>query len=236
MRHHSTTLVLLLALASRLSAQQPAEHESHDMMDMHDAPGSAHMLHMEMTPGRAATRSDSVRAADVARTLKVALAKYRDPKAAEADGFRLFAPNMRNQRIYHYTNYRYALEEAFRFNPAKPTSILYRKAPDGSMELVGAMYSAPKRASVAKLDQRVPLSIAHWHRHVNLCSPKKGEEERYTERKDGAPLFGPESPIATKQACDAVNGEFRPNLFGWMVHANVMLSDDPKVVWGDDHK
>lgn len=236
MRHTATTILVLLAFAGRLSAQQPSEHETHDMMDMHDAAGSAHMLHMEMTPGRSPTRADSARAADVARTLKVALEKYRDPRAAEADGFKLFAPGMRNQRIYHYTNYRYALEEAFRFNPAKPTSILYRKAPDGSMELVGAMYSAPKRMAVAKLDKRVPLSIAHWHRHVNLCSPKQGDEQRWMERNGDVPVFGPESPIATKAACDAVNGEFRPNLFGWMVHANVMLSDDPKVVWGDDHK
>ena len=53
--------------------------------------------------------------------------------------------------------------------------------------------------------------------------------------RDGKPVFGPRSPIATREACDAVGGRFRPRVFGWMVHANVLEGDDPAVVWGMSH-
>ena len=36
--------------------------------------------------------------------------------------------------------------------------------------------------------------------------------------REGEPVFGPRSPIATAEACDAVGGRFVPRLFGWMVH------------------
>ena len=55
------------------------------------------------------------------------------------------------------------------------------------------------------------------------------------ERRAGKPLFGPDSPIVTKGACDAVGGRFFPRLFGWMVHVNAFESDDPRVIWGDHH-
>ena len=55
------------------------------------------------------------------------------------------------------------------------------------------------------------------------------------ERRNGQPVFGPESPIATKAECDAVNGDFHPSLFGWMIHANVVEGHDLASIWGDDH-
>ena len=60
------------------------------------------------------------------------------------------------------------------------------------------------------------------------------ERQRWLERRNGEPVFGPESPIATKAECDAVGGNFHPSLFGWMVHANVM-EPGAAGVWGDDH-
>jgi hypothetical protein len=103
------------------------------------------------------------------------------------------------------------------------------------MMLVGAMYTMPKRASLEKLDERVPLGIAQWHRHVNWCLPKRGETDRWMERKDGRPVFGPESPIATQAACDAVGGDFHESLFGWMIHANVYAGEDLGQIFGDEH-
>ena len=103
------------------------------------------------------------------------------------------------------------------------------------MRLIGAMYTMPKRAGLDKLDERVPLSIAQWHKHVNWCLPKQGESARWLERKDGRPVFGPESPIATQAACEAVGGDFHPSLFGWMIHANVFEGEDLGHIFGDDH-
>ena len=190
---------------------------------------------MQMTPGRAGTAADSVRAASIATTLRQAIAKYRDTTEAVKDGFRMFAPQIRNQKVYHFTNNWRAVQESFRFEPTRPTSLLYKKDSAGKFILVGAMYTAPKRFGLEKLDARVPISIARWHKHVNWCLPKRGETARWTETREGAPLFGPESPIATKEACDQVNGRFIPSAFGWMLHANVFAGDDPATIWGDEH-
>jgi hypothetical protein len=197
--------------------------------------GENMMKHMELTPVRAATPGDTVRAMRLAGELKQAIAKYSDTAAAVADGYRMFLPNVKQQKVYHFTNYGRAFMAAFRFDAAKPTSILYSRGADGKLQLVGAMYTMPKTASLDRLNDRVPLGVARWHKHVNWCLPKKGGESRYLERKNGQPVFGPESPIATKAECDAVNGDFHPNLFGWMIHANVVEGHDLASIWGDDH-
>lgn len=192
-------------------------------------------LHMEMSPARTATPADSARANAVAVRLREVLAKYADTTAAVADGYKMFLPEMKKQKVYHFTNNWHAVQEAFRFDPAKPTSILYTRDADGHFTLVGAMYTAPKRFGPDRLDARVPTSIARWHKHVNWCVPRKDEAERWLERKDGLPLFGPESAVATKAACNAIGGVFHDTVFGWMLHANVLAGDDPSKVWGDEH-
>jgi hypothetical protein len=193
------------------------------------------MKHMEMTPARSATHADSVRATAVAAELKRAIAKYADTAAAVADGYQMFLPNVKQQHVYHFTNNRHALGAAFRFDATKPTSILYSRGADGALHLVGAMYTMPKNAKLDRLNDRVPLSIARWHKHVNWCVPKKGDEARWLEQKGGAPMFGPESAIATKAECDAARGDFHPSLFGWMIHANVFEGTDLGAIFADDH-
>jgi hypothetical protein len=71
---------------------------------------------------------------------------------------------------------------------------------------------------------------------VNWCTPKIGPRmrERWRETKNGQPVFGPRSPIATEEACDAVGGRFRPRLLGWMVHVMAFAGDDPREIWGVD--
>ena len=170
-------------------------------------------LHMQMTPMRTATHEDSTRALAVVAELRRGIAKYKDVAMAERDGFQMFLPNVKNQRVYHFTNYRNAFKEAFRFDPNEPTSLLYKRAPDGQMVLIGAMYTMPKRAGLDKLNERVPLAIA----------------------QSGRPVFGPESPIATQAACDAVGGDFHESLFGWMIHANVFEGEDLGKIFGDEH-
>ncbi len=197
---------------------------------------SANMMkHMEMTPRRSPTHADSVRATAVAAELKRAIAKYADTAAAVADGYTMFLPNVKQQHVYHFTNNRHALGAAFHFDATKPTSILYSRGADGTLHLVGAMYTMPKSAKLDRLNDRVPLSIARWHKHVNWCVPKKGDEARWLEHKSGAPVFGPESSIATKAECDAAHGDFHPNLFGWMIHANVYEGTDLGAIFADDH-
>ena len=89
-------------------------------------------LHLTMTPRRPATPTDSARAAAVAAELRRAILRYADTTAAVADGFRMFAPQIKNQKVYHFTRGLNAIQEAFRFDPTKPTSLLYQKGADGA--------------------------------------------------------------------------------------------------------
>jgi len=75
------------------------------------------------------------------------------------------------------------------------------------------MYTMPRRSSEEQLNERVPLSVAMWHLHTNLCMPPR--EQRATA--DWA-KFGLKGSMATEEACDAAGGKFYPSIFGWMVH------------------
>jgi len=233
-------VLLAASVACRAEgAQSPAELGALDSTD-HAAAAAAHEAmsgpmpadpHMRLTPLAPANAADSARAAALVVEMRRALAQYRDVDAARADGFRMFLPGVK-QPVYHFTSWKWALEAMFRFDPAKPTSLLYRPAPGGRFELVGAMYTAPARISLTDLDRRIPLSVARWHEHVNWCVPARGAGRRWRDSTDGHPVFGPKSPIATAAACAAVGGRFLPRIFGWMVHVNAFAGDDPRVIWG----
>src|SRR5215831_6562353 len=103
--------------------------DSATMVDMADhamsGPMDENMMkHMRLTPARTPTHDDSVRATKVAAELKQAIAKYQDTAVAVADGYKMFLPGIKNQRVYHFTNNGRALVAAFHFDPAKPTSVL----------------------------------------------------------------------------------------------------------------
>src|SRR6266516_3770821 len=62
-----------------------AEHAMAGMVSNED-------LHMRLTPERPPAPGDSTRAAAVVAVMRRELAKYRDVRVAEADGFRNFIP------------------------------------------------------------------------------------------------------------------------------------------------
>jgi hypothetical protein len=167
--------------------------------------------HLRLTPKRAERPGDRERASTIVAALRTALERYRDYHAAERNGYEIFHPEI-PQSIYHFTNYWEGFSEAFRFTPDQATSLLYRKTA-GGYDLVGAMYTAPAMSSELDLDARVPLSIARWHEHINICLPPRGQASRADWTK-----FGPDGAISTRDACTAAHGRFFPQLFGWMVH------------------
>ena len=216
----------------------------HDMSKMKDTPmgtskddsdASAHVMnsmeghmdmgpHMKMTALRQSKPGDAARAHEVAEAARKAAEKYMDYRTALADGYKIFHPEV-PQKMYHFTNYGYAMEAAFRFNPEHPTSLLYEKHSD-DYKLIGVMYTAPKRFTEDQLDQRIPLSVAQWHEHVNFCAPPadKGKEMLAPH-----PQFGLRGSITTQEACDAAGGTFRPVIFNWMVHVYPFEKDQAKV-------
>jgi len=236
----------LRAQQSQAKPQQPAHQQSDpdmkgmDMGDMqHDADQSPqaaraanedmsgmHMemnAHMKMTAARPEAPGDEARAEKIVEQLRPAIAKYKDYHVALNDGFKIFLPNIPQQH-YHFTNYSYALAAQFTFDPAKPTSLLYKKV-DGEYRLEGAMYTAPKQLSEEQLNERIPLSIAHWHEHVNLCMPPKDVPVRQADWSQ----FGLRGAIATRDACDAAGGRWMPIVFNWMVHVYPYESEPAKI-------
>jgi hypothetical protein len=180
--------------------------------------------HMFMTALRPKQPGDDERAAQIVETVRASMAKYKDYRIALADRYHIFGPNV-PQPIYHFTNYWNAMKASFTFDPSKPTSLLYKKE-NGTYVLVGAMFTAPRRFTEDQLNARVPLSIARWHKHVNLCLPPRGSDIHEVNWEE----FGPNGSIATQQACDTAGGRRIPVILGWMVHVYPYRTD-PSEVW-----
>jgi hypothetical protein len=192
--------------------------------------GMTHMAgHMHMTSLRALQTGDQQKADAVVAAAKQAMAPYEDYRKALADGYTIFLPDV-PQPQYHFTKREYGFAAAFHFDPLMPTSLLYKKAADGGYKLVGAMYTDRVNATEEELNERIPLSIARWHQHINFCKAPKGREAAYF----GADArFGLRGSITTEKACDAAGGVFHPHLFGWMVHV-YPYETDPKKIWSVD--
>jgi len=167
--------------------------------------------HLHMTEMRAQNAADTQRASEMVTQLRAGIEKYRDYHVALNEGYRIFLPNV-PQPEYHFTSYKNGFLAAMRFDASQPTSLLYKKTANG-YELVGAMYTMPKRATEDELNERVPLSVAMWHLHTNLCVPPKDQRQTADWTK-----FGLHGSIATQQECNAAGGRFHPTIFGWMVH------------------
>jgi len=208
------------ASQSDLDATTAAMGHGHHHDD-HDAMGA----HMHMTELRAVQPGDQEKAQKIVEQARQALEKYRDYKVALNDGFRIFLPNV-PQPMYHFTSMKFAIGASLAFDAAQPTSLLYEKNGDG-YKLIGAMYTAPVRFSEDQINERVPLSMAQWHQHVNLCRPPKGQEQEQLAKNA---KFGLRGSIATQQECEAAGGTFMPHVFGWMVHV-YPWEKTPDAIW-----
>ena len=186
-----------------------ASQVDHSMSTHHMDMGS----HMKMTATRPLQPGDQEKARQIVEAARRVCEKYKDYKVALADGFHIFMPNV-PQEMYHFNNFEFAHEAVEHFNPEHPTSLLYRKDGDG-YKLIGVMYTAPKWTTEDELNERVPLSIAQWHAHVNLCLPSPNRRQT-AESRDRQ--FGFDGSIATQADCEAAGGRFVPQIFGWMVH------------------
>jgi hypothetical protein len=223
------SLFLFYSVAWGQSQSMPGmDMSGHDMSRMEsskdDSEAGAHVMksmeghidmgpHMKMTALRPMKPGDASRAQQVAAEARRASEKYIDYRVALNDGFKIFLPNV-PQKIYHFTNYAYAGEAAFQFNPEHPTSLLYEKHGD-NYKLIGVMYTAPKRFTEEQLDERIPLSVAQWHEHVNFCAPPGDKKKDLLAPHS---QFGLRGSITTQEACDAAGGTFHPVIFNWMVH------------------
>lgn len=215
-----------LGAPAALFAREPAErlieiqalHQQAAIESMH-APEEGNP-HIRRTPKRKPAAEDEERAVRVVEALKQAIEPYRDYRVAVNKGFQPFLPNVA-QPYYHFTRKLDRFKPVLQFDPARPTSLLYRKT-DNGFELIGALYIAPKDASERELHGRVPLSVAQWHAHVNVCMPPKGVSD-WTR-------FGLRGSIATEAECRTTGGRFVPQLFGWMLLV-FPFESTPEKIW-----
>jgi hypothetical protein len=59
----------------------------------------------------------------------------------------------------------------------------------------------------------IPLSVAHWHRHVNVCALREGRERRVLHR------------VSSAEECAAAGGRFRAES-RYMIHVMIGAGDD----------
>ncbi len=220
-----TNMSGMQATPAAAASTAPAADTSMDSMSM-----PMHGGHMQMTPARQASPADREKANQIVAALKIAMEPYKDYQAAEAAGYIPFHPEFK-QAIYHFTNMRNAFLNQFSFDPTRPTSLMYKQV-DGGYELVGAMYTAPRAATLDQLDSRVPLGVATWHLHVNLCKPPQGMEREMLQPN---PQFGLAGSITTQTQCEAAGGQFFPVIYNWMVHVWPFETDPAKVWASEEH-
>ena len=169
--------------------------------------------HMKMTPYQPVTTSDITRMKAIVQNAHACFDKYQDYHLALQDGYRIFAPNI-PQDIYHFANIQSFVEAQTTFELAHPSALLYNKIADG-YQFVGVMYSAPANVAPEQLNQRIPISIAPWHLHVNFCLPAGDTEQTLFHANS---LFGLTGTISTKAECSKLGGTFYSSMYGWMVH------------------
>lgn len=194
-----------------------------------DTPVATTMMgpHLQISVRQGLQPGDEERALELLRAARVVMERYRDVKDAERDGYRPFAPTGQIGEEIHYTHFWRAGSEKNRFDPLRPGSLLYRRTADG-LQIVGLMYTAKPDAQPHELDQRVPLGIGVWHRHVHFCGwPHDAPRSDY---EGPAPRFGYFGSIADEATCKAERGYWIPVALGWMTHI-YPDGETPDEVW-----
>lgn len=185
--------------------------------------------HMIMTRLRPVQPGDKARAAAVLAGARKAAERYRNYHVAEADGYMIFMPDQ-HQEIYHFVMQPNGAAARRGFDPARPPALLYKRMPGQhpAYKLVGVMYMARYGAPQQVLDEKIPLSIAQWHEHIDMCVPPDADQRDWLTSDS---KFGLHGSITTAEACKAAGGHFVPHLAGWMTHV-YPLETDPAKIWG----
>jgi hypothetical protein len=167
--------------------------------------------------------------------LRAAIRPFMDTGAAIAAGYRKVPP-FEGQLMFHFGSVDREYAEARDLNPERPSNLVYRRGSDGRLHLAGAMFIAPEESGADELDRRLPTSLAQWHRHGLLCRAAPGFGLRSLAlRRDGHPLFGSDSPVASQAACDSIGGVFSAVDGPWMAHVFVFDGESQDAIWGSSH-
>ena len=201
----ATALAFTLALAAA-AQHAPAAHEQ-------PASGS-----MTMTPhagGAAISFAELKNTVTQLERARLATAKYQDVRVAQADGYQPVGPDIPGMGVHFVQTL-----EPKGFDIEKPPILLYQKTPaaPGGYTLVGVSYlwSAAEGPDGQPLDPPFPKSLAHWHRHGNICV-----------------LPNIQNPHVSESQCREQGGHFVAQS-QWLVHAWIW-KDNPAGVFSAEN-
>jgi hypothetical protein len=90
--------------------------------------------------------------------------RYADAAVAEREGYRQVTPfAFYGARVAHFQRDGYVLDSQT-LDPTRPEHLIYLKADDGSLSLVGVMFLAPTGQGPA-----IGGPLTRWHAHDDLC-------------------------------------------------------------------
>jgi hypothetical protein len=116
---------------------------------------------MPAVPDREATPEEIAAAERLLLDTRVALARYRDPAVAAADGYKVEGLSGID---FHAANPAYEKDGRV-LDPARPESLVYAVAPDGRPVLMGALFQMPDFGQPGPMIGG-PLTVWHGHEHV----------------------------------------------------------------------
>lgn len=180
------TTLLLLALATangaasnRAGSVVHSDGDDHDHGDTTDERSDDHADdegHDYDAPSATPTAAEQAAAGQFVAETLAAAARFEDFAVAEAEGFVRVTPyHVRGGGPAHFVNPIDAVDDVY-LDPNEPESLVYLRAPDGSMHLLGVMFLAPIGEGPTPGG---PLT--RWHDHEGMCfgpnSPARPQDE-----------------------------------------------------------
>ena len=194
----ASILLFVVSFALRAPAQEQAQPMSPQAMPMRTGVAMGH--EHNMSAAVPITFDELETTASQLEQARRATEKYRDVRAAEADGYRAIGPDVPGMGIH------YVASHSDGFDVEHPDILLYEKnasSPRG-YDLVGVSYllNAESDSDAQPKNPPFPKSLASWHRHSDLCVfPDRSVKSQLSEDR-----------------CKVQGGQFTA-LTQWMIHA-----------------
>lgn len=93
------------------------------------------------------------------------MARFTDAASVEAEGYVSIGDGITG---YEHFSHPVLREDDITLDPSRPESIVFRVAPDGSRELVSAMFIMPPGSTMDDVPD-IAGSLTTWHDHQDLC-------------------------------------------------------------------
>jgi hypothetical protein len=155
---------LLATAASGLAAELSLGDGGHDHQAAAATAGHQPAgQHGNLADVAAASQAQRAQAQRLLDQSVAATRRYRDPALARQAGYRVDVSQLQAGKArFLHAGSKAARDDGRVLDPERPESLIYAKAPDGTILLVGVLYTAPK-GEQARLEVAGPVTHAHTH-------------------------------------------------------------------------